>query len=81
MVRAAGGRIWSPYFGDVDQAKVDEAHALGESVVVWTVNKPEDIEKMLGMKVDGIISDRPDLVRAVMERRGMALPKATPVSP
>jgi glycerophosphoryl diester phosphodiesterase len=81
MVKAAGGRVWSPYFGDVDQKKVDDAHSLGLDVVVWTVNKPEDIEKMLEMKVDGIISDRPDLVRAVMDRRGMALPQATPVSP
>jgi len=81
MVHAAGGRVWSPYFGDVDQAKVDEAHALGESVVVWTVNKPEDIERMLELKVDGIISDRPDLVRAAMTKRGMPLPKPTPVSP
>jgi glycerophosphoryl diester phosphodiesterase len=81
MVRAAGGRIWSPYFGDVDQPKVDEAHALGIDVVVWTVNKPEDIEKMLELKVDGIISDRPDLVRAAMTSRRMQLPVATPVSP
>jgi len=81
MVRAAGGRIWSPYFSDVDQTKVDEAHALGQSVVVWTVNKPEDIEKMLDLGVDGIISDRPDRVRNAMEKRGMKLPKPTPVSP
>jgi glycerophosphoryl diester phosphodiesterase len=79
MVHAAGGRIWSPYFGDVDQRKIDEAHALGESVVVWTVNKPEDIEKMLELKVDGIISDRPDLVRKAMAARNMPLPRPTPV--
>ena len=33
------------------------------------------------MRVDGIISDRPDLVRAEMKRRGMPLPAATPVAP
>ena len=81
MVRAAGGRIWSPYFKDVDQVKLDEAHALGVSVVVWTVNQPEDIEKMLDLGVDGIISDRPDVVRAAMAARKMALPRATPVVP
>jgi len=36
---------------------------------------------MLELKVDGIISDRPDLVRAAMTKRGMPLPKPTPVSP
>jgi glycerophosphoryl diester phosphodiesterase len=81
MVKAAGGRVWSPYFGDVDASTVDEAHALGLGVVVWTVNKAEDIEKMLELKVDGIISDRPDAVRAAMEKRGMRLPKPTPVAP
>ena len=81
MVKAAGGSIWSPYFGDVDQQKIDDARALGLSVVVWTVNQPADIERMLDLKVDGIISDRPDLVRTAMAARKMALPKATPVIP
>ncbi len=79
MVRAAGGAVWSPYFGDVDRAKIDEAHALGLKVVVWTVNKTEDIARMLEAKVDGIISDRPDRVRAAMAERDMRLPRAAPV--
>ena len=63
MVKAAGGRIWSPNFNDVTEAKVREAHELGLKVVVWTVNEPEQIRKMLDLGVDGIISDRPDLVK------------------
>jgi glycerophosphoryl diester phosphodiesterase len=35
---------------------------------------------MLDLGVDGIISDRPDRVRAEMARRGMALPMASPVT-
>ncbi|MEO7762659.1 MAG: glycerophosphodiester phosphodiesterase [Casimicrobiaceae bacterium] len=81
MVHAAGGRVWSPYFGDVDQAKIDEAHSLKLDVVVWTVNKPADIEKMLEMKVDGITSDRPDLVRMALAARRIPLPRPTPVAP
>ena len=81
MVKAAGGRIWSPYFGDVDAKKIEEAHALGLDVVVWTVNKPEDIERLLDLKVDGIISDRPDFVRVAMAKREMRLPRPTPVTP
>lgn len=79
MIRAAGGRIWSPYFGDVDNARIDEAHALGLTVVVWTVNQPPDIERMLDLKVDGIISDRPDVVRTALAARKMPLPKPTPI--
>lgn len=81
MVKAAGGRVWSPYFGDVDQAQIDEAHRLRLLVVVWTVNQSKDIDRMLDLKVDGIISDRPDIVRTAMAAREMPLPKATAVTP
>jgi glycerophosphoryl diester phosphodiesterase len=80
LVAAAGGRIWSPYFKDVDRALVDEAHRLGIQVVVWTVNSPADIAAMLELGVDGIISDRPDRVREEMRKRGLRLPRATPVA-
>lgn len=33
------------------------------------------------MGVDGIVSDRPDLVCKEMQRRGLPLPTATPVKP
>jgi len=81
MVHAAGGRIWSPYHGDLDAAQLEEARALGLKVIVWTVNEPTHIAAMLDLGVDGIISDYPDRVRAELQRRGMALPAATPVEP
>ena len=74
MVKAAGGSIWSPYYGDIDEVKIKEAHALSIKVVAWTVNEMKDIERMLDWKVDGIISDYPNRVRAVMNARGLALP-------
>jgi glycerophosphoryl diester phosphodiesterase len=81
MVKAAGGTIWSPFFGDLTEANVNEAHAIGIRVVVWTVNEAAQIDKLLDLGVDGIISDRPDVVRRVMEKRGLALPAATQVTP
>ncbi|TYO61631.1 glycerophosphodiester phosphodiesterase [Bradyrhizobium hipponense] len=80
-IKAAGGAIWSPYFGDVTAALVSEAHSLGLRVVVWTVNKPEDMARMIETGVDGIISDRPDLLRQVAGEKGIALPAGTPVEP
>jgi len=74
MVKAAGGRIWSPYWGDLDLEQLTEAHTLGLKVIVWTVNRPAQVDSMLDLGVDGLISDRPDLVREVMRRRGLALP-------
>ena len=80
-IKAAGGAIWSPYFGDVDSDLIAEAHRLGLRVVVWTVNKPADMARMIDMGADGIISDRPDLLRGVAGGKGIALPTAAPVTP
>lgn len=81
MVKAAGGKVWSPFFRDLDEAKLQEAHDLGLAVVVWTVNEPEEIARMMDMGVDGIISDRPDRVREEMRKGGMPMPKGTAVRP
>jgi glycerophosphoryl diester phosphodiesterase len=81
MIHAAGGRIWSSWFGDLDPATVREAQALGITVLAWTVNQPADISRVMDLGVDGIVSDRPDRVRAEMQRRGLALPLPTPVTP
>jgi glycerophosphoryl diester phosphodiesterase len=80
-IKAAGGAIWSPFFGDVNPALISESHGLGVKVVVWTVNKPEDMARMIDMGVDGIISDHPDMLRQVAGERGIALPKGFPVTP
>lgn len=81
MIKAAGGKVWSSFFGDLDAAQVKEAQALGLQVLAWTVNEPQHIEAMLDLGVDGIVSDRPDRVRTAMARRGMALPPAVVVAP
>ncbi|WP_354034258.1 glycerophosphodiester phosphodiesterase [Bradyrhizobium sp. S3.2.6] len=80
-IKAAGGAVWSPYFGDVTAALVTEAQTQGLRVVVWTVNKPDDMARMMEIGVDGIISDRPDLLRQVAGEKGIALPAGTPVEP
>lgn len=81
MIKASGGRIWSSFHGDLDAAQVKEAQALGLTVLAWTVNDPDQIARLMDMGVDGIVSDRPDLVREEMKRRGMPLPAATPTQP
>jgi glycerophosphoryl diester phosphodiesterase len=79
-VKAAGGAIWSPYYGDVDARSIAEAHQLGLPVVVWTVNLPKDMARLIDIGVDGIISDRPDLLRAEAAKKGITLPAPAPVS-
>jgi glycerophosphoryl diester phosphodiesterase len=63
-VRAAGGKIWSPNFKDLTPEKLQRAKGL--RIIPWTVNEPADIEKVLAMKVDGLISDYPDRVKKAL---------------
>jgi len=80
-IKDAGGAIWSPYAGDVTPDLVAESRGLGLKVVVWTVNRKDDIARLIDAGVDGIISDRPDLLREVAGEKGIALPLAFPVTP
>ncbi len=80
-IEAAKGAIWSPEYHDVDAATIAEAHRLQLKVVVWTVNRAEDMARLIDMGVDGIISDRPDILRSVVAAKGMAVPSPTPVAP
>jgi len=80
-VKAAGGKIWSPLYEDVSASSITEAHSLGLPVIVWTVNDPKDMSRLIDMGVDGIISDRPDLLRTVAAGKGITLPRPAPVSP
>ena len=68
-IKAAGGKIWAPNQTFLTPAMRAEAKSLGLIVIPWTVNEPEMMNKMLDMNVDGIISDRPDLVQAEMKKR------------
>jgi glycerophosphoryl diester phosphodiesterase len=50
----AGMRVVTPEF-------IVRAHDAGVKVVVWTVNRPDDMSRLLAWGVDGLITDRPDL--------------------
>ncbi|MCJ1681016.1 glycerophosphodiester phosphodiesterase [Streptomyces sp. APSN-46.1] len=54
----------------VDRRFVRTAHARGLQVHVWTVNEPERMETLLDLGVDGIMTDRIDILRTVLDRRG-----------
>ncbi len=79
-VAAAGGRLWSPYYRDIDARGIAEAHELGVAVIVWTVNDARDMARLIDMGVDGIISDRPDVLRTVAAEKGIHVPPGAPES-
>lgn len=64
-----GANALHPHEIFVSRNYVDRAHAHGIMVNPWTVDKPKNIEKMLDCGVDGIITNRPDLVKHLMTIR------------
>ena len=70
IARYAGGiGVWHR---SIDQAFVLRAHAAGLAVRAWTVNGDGEIERLLALGVDGIITDVPDVARAAIARASAA---------
>jgi glycerophosphoryl diester phosphodiesterase len=74
LVSVAGCSVWSPFFRNLTPPSLAEAKALGIKVIPWTVNERSDMARLIGLGVDGIITDYPDRLRAVMAEKDIPLP-------
>jgi glycerophosphoryl diester phosphodiesterase len=54
----------------LDRKYIDAIHRSGAQVHAWTVNEAADMHRMLDLGVDGIVSDRPDVLNDVLRARG-----------
>jgi glycerophosphoryl diester phosphodiesterase len=54
----------------VDESFVEAAHSSGLAVHVWTIDDPDEMEQLVSLGVDGIISDKPSVLVGVLSRLG-----------
>lgn len=61
-----------PRFGDIElvtAASVAAAHACGAEMHVWTINDPVEMERLLALGCDGIVTDFPGRARRLFDER------------
>ncbi len=60
--------VFSPNYEDLTKEHVDFFHSKNILVIPWTVNDKESIKKLIEMKVDGIITDYPNLIETTAQK-------------
>ena len=67
--RALGAEALNPEAPITSAALVEEAHAAGLAVYVFTVDQLSEMERLLDLGVDGLFTNHPDRMRALVGRR------------
>ena len=68
-IQAAGGSCWAPRYKDLSGERLRAARELGLEVMVWTVDTEAAMQRILAMGVDGIITNRPDRLKAIINAK------------
>jgi len=71
----AGSVLDPGYVPFTTKEMVDDAHARGMAVIPWTVNDIATMDRLIGLGVDGLITDYPDRLRDLLDERGFDLPR------
>jgi glycerophosphoryl diester phosphodiesterase len=69
LIHKLGGDGWSAKYGQLNKENVKQAHDYGQKVYAWTVNSTEKMKRLKDYGVDGIITDRPDQMLDMLQRR------------
>jgi glycerophosphoryl diester phosphodiesterase len=67
---AAGHVALHPWDPTVDAELVERCHAAGLAINVWTVDDPDRMRELTAIGVDGIVTNVPDVARAVLDAIG-----------
>jgi len=66
-IKTAGGRVWAPFYKYITPKNLKTAHDLGLTVFVWTPDRKHDMDALFKIGVDGIITNRPDILKTLLE--------------
>jgi glycerophosphoryl diester phosphodiesterase len=65
IIKAAGGDGWFPCHQDATAEMVALARARGLQAGAWTVNEPDEMKRLIELKLDAICTDRPDVLQTL----------------
>jgi glycerophosphoryl diester phosphodiesterase len=63
---AVGAEAINPHFALIDADLLEQAHGRGLAVYSYTVDDPERIEDLVGLGVDGLFTNTPDVMRSIL---------------
>jgi glycerophosphoryl diester phosphodiesterase len=70
LAAALGAEALNPHFVQVDAGLVARAHDAGLAVNVYTVDAPDEMRRLIGLGVDGIFTNLPDRLHALLDEPG-----------
>lgn len=71
VLDAVGDDVRGDRFRVVTRSLVEAAHATGKHVHVWTIDDPAEMHELIDLGVDGLVSDRIDVLKDVLVERGL----------
>ena len=71
LIKAHGGKAWHPYHKNLNDKNIKIAQSENLPVNVWTVNKEDDMLRMIDIGVDGIMTDYPVQLKELCEKKNI----------
>ena len=69
IAEQSGADYWAPNYLSLDRRQVSKAHRLGLKVIPWTVNRTNDLDRVLAWGCDGVMTDFPSRFLTHLGRR------------
>ena len=71
LIKALGGSAWHPNYKDVNKEVIEISRNEGLPINVWTVNREQDMLRMIDYGVDGIMTDYPLKLKELCDKENI----------